>query len=141
MWPLFGLCIFQEHFLLIFRSFISTPFPRQLHRGFSRSWQPANFAANFPNHCYLLSVLRKFHFYGLLMLFLYFGDQQVLRPFLLRRLKKEVESQLPEKVRKPLLQYMSFNLDQSLSQGELRDQIYIKLISLDVIKHQKKLFC
>ena len=75
------------------------------------------------------------------MLFLYFGDQQVLRPFLLRRLKKEVESQLPEKVRKPLLQYMSFNLDQSLSQGELRDQIYIKLISLDVIKHQKKLFC
>ena len=72
------------------------------------------------------------------MPFLYFGDQQVLRPFLLRRLKKEVESQLPEKVRKPLLQYMSFNLDQSLSQEELRDQIYVKLMSLDVIEPSKE---
>ena len=33
---------------------------------------------------------------------------------------------------------MSFNLDQSLTQGELRDQIYVKLMSLDVIEPSKE---
>ena len=44
--------------LLIFRSFIGTPFPRHSCTGDSIEavyWQ--NFAANFPNRCYLLSVL------------------------------------------------------------------------------------
>lgn len=35
---------------------------------------------------------------------------KVLRPFLLRRLKKEVEAQLPEKVRKAFTVYTSYVL-------------------------------
>lgn len=60
-----------------------------------------------------------------LIVSLFFDNVKVLRPFLLRRLKKEVESQLPEKVRKKIIILMTSKIIQL--------SIYPKLENTDIL--------